>query len=179
MTPDERKRETTMRDFDTDQASARGRRLGQDFTFTLGGETFELRHGLKVGSTALNEWDPVLDRMLAKPDDIAAWPETHDGEAWKLVDDDEFLIVWRETMLGILKPGQEAALERILADEVSPLMLPDMIETIMHAVRVVTGSRPTGASSASSGGSTAPNPERADSSSRGDSSSPADAPSEI
>lgn len=158
-------------DFDAD--GNRGRRLKQEFTFTLGGETFELRHGLKVGSTVLDRWAPALDKMRATPEEQETWAEDHGGEQYVRVDDDEFLEIWQDAMLGMLRPGQEVALERVLANDLEPIMLPDLVEVILWAVRTVTGSRPTEASPDSSPGSATPSTEPEDSSSRGASSSPA------
>lgn len=173
MTP--RQGEVIVKDFDTDQDGTRGSRLAQEFGFTLGGETFELRHGLRVGSTALARWAPTLDRMRAPRDDetMKEWQEANPGEEFKRVDDDEFLEVWTETMHTLLRPGQEIALERVLANEEEPLMLPDLVEVILWAVRTVTGGRPTEASPASSDGSAAQSTEPDDTSSKGASSSPA------
>lgn len=161
-------------DFDNDPDGNRGHRLGQTFRFVLAGETFELRHGLHIGSEALDEWFPMLARMRMDEEARAADPE------YKLVDDDEFRATWRRTMLNILLPQPSAvaisaALDRVLdPDRDDPLMYRDAIDVILWAVPVVTGARPTEASPASSDGSTAPNPEPADTSSTGASSSPAD-----
>lgn len=154
------------RNFDTDPESKRGSRLAQDFSFTIGGESLELRHGVAIGSTALDRWSEVLDRFLAS-DEEKAKPE------WRKVEDDEFLETFRDTMFAILVPGSQAAFERVLANETDPLMIPDAVELLIWAVQVVTGGRPTEASSPSSGGSTAPTPEPAAASSTGGSSSPA------
>lgn len=160
-----------IKDFDTDATGLRGSRLSQDFKFRLGGETFELRHGLKVGSEVLNEWDPLLARMRT--------PLEERGEGYEPVDDEEFLEVWTRAMHGLLQPGQAATLERVLGDEVEPVMLPDLVEVILWAVRTVTGGRPTEASSASSTGSTTPSTEPDDSSSKDASSSPEADPSPV
>jgi len=165
---------TTSVNFDTDPEFSRGYRLGQTFTFTLGGEDFELLKGLRIGSTALDRWWPALRRMNATEEEQAAWPQTYDGEVWKKVDDDEFLEVWKHTMLQLLVPGQEAKLERVMdPSRVDPLMIRDAVDVILWATPVVVGRRPTEASSASSNGSPAQNPEPAASSSTGGSSSPA------
>jgi hypothetical protein len=154
------------RNFDTDPDSKRGARLAQDFAFTIGGESLELRHGVAIGSTALDRWSDVLDRFLADEDEKAK-PE------WRKVEDDEFLETFRDTMFSILVPGSQAAFERVLANETDPLMIPDAVELLIWAVQVVTGGRPTEASSPSSDGSTAPTPEPDAASSTDASSSPA------
>lgn len=156
-----------MQDFDT--IGARGSRLSNEFKFKLGGEDFELRHGLKIGSTILDGWHPVLERMMTADADR--------GDDYVPVDDEEFIAIWRSTMLGLLLPGQEAAIDRVLANESEPVMIPDLVDVILWAVQTVAGGRPTEASSASSDGSPAPNTEPAASSSKDESSSPADAPS--
>ncbi len=158
-----------VKNFDTDASGKRGSRLSAQFQFVLGGVELELRRGLKVGSDALDQWWPMLARMGVDEDTA--------GPDHKPVGDDEFLEVWRETMHSLLVPGQETALERILANEVEPVMLPDLVEVMIWAVRTVTGSRPTDASSASSNGSTAPSTVPAATSSPDVSSSPEPAPS--
>lgn len=165
-----------MKDFDTDQATKRGQRLAQSFDFKLAGETFSLRRGLQVGGHALDRWRDVLARMLADEDARAAWAETHDGAEHVEVEDEEFLDVFRETMSSLLEPGQQAALERVLGQEIEPIMIPDAFEVCFWAVGVVTG-RPTDASMPSSNGSTPPTPEPPDSSSTDESSSLAGAAS--
>jgi len=173
------------KNFDTDPETNRGYRLGQEFVFVFAGETFELRHGLAIGSNALDAWWPVLRRMNASEEDQAAWPEMFDSEGrpgtggvWTKVDDEEFLRVFRESMHNILRPGQEDKLDRILDPALDePLMIRDCVEVILWAVPVVAGARPTEASSASSNGSTAPNPEPAATSSTDDFTSPEDAAS--
>jgi hypothetical protein len=158
-----------VKDFDTDQTTKRGTRLAQSFDFKLGGETFQLRRGLQVGGHALDRWRDVLGRMLADEEERAK-PEHAE------VDDEEFLDVFRETMSGLLEPGQQAAFERVLGNETEPLMIPDAFEVCFWAVGVVTG-RPTDASMPSFNGSTLPTPEPDDSSSTADSSSPVGAAS--
>lgn len=152
--------------FDTDPDGKRGYRLGQTFTFIVGGEELELRRGLAIGSTVLDRWQSVLDRFLAAPEDRT------EEKGWHKVEDDEFVETFRETMLSILVPGSRGAFERVLANEAEPLMIPDAVELLLWAVPVVTGGRPTGAPSPSSDGSTAPTPEPAVASSTGGSSSP-------
>lgn len=156
-----------MQNFDTD--GNRAARLTQEFKFALGGEDFELRHGLKIGSTILDGWHPVLERMMTD--------EAGRGDGYEPVSDEEFVAIWRATMIGLLLPGQEAAVDRVLANETEPVTIPDLVDVILWAVRTVAGGRPTEALSASSNGSTTPNTEPGDSSSREESSSPADAPS--
>lgn len=156
-----------MQNFDTD--GQRGARLSSEFRFTLGGEDFELRHGLKIGSSVLDGWHPVLDRMMT--------PEEERGEGYVPVSDDEFVEIWRHAMVGLLLPGQAGAVDRVLANESEPVSIPDLVDVILWAVRTVSGGRPTEASSASSNGSTAPSTEPGDSSSKDESSSPAAAPS--
>lgn len=158
-----------MKDFDTDQTTKRGTRLAQSFDFKLGGETFQLRRGLQVGGHSLDRWRDVLKRMLATEEEEAK-------EGFVEVDDDEFVDCFRETMIAILEPGQQAALERILANEVEPLMIPDAFEVCFWAVGVVTG-RPTDASTPSSNGSTPQTGEPLDPSSTDASSSPVGAES--
>lgn len=166
------------KNFDTDPDTNRGYRLGQEFTFVLAGTTFELRHGLAIGSHALDGWWPVLSRMNATEADQEAWPSTHDGAAYEKVKDDEFLDAFRTAMGNLLKPGQETELDEILDPRLeNPLMIRDCVDVILWAVPVVAGARPTVASSDSSNGSTAPNPEPAASSSTDDSISPEDAAS--
>ncbi len=152
-----------MKDFDTDQGTKRGLRLAQNFDFKLGGETFQLRRGLAVGGHVLDQWRDVLRRMLATDEEQAA-------EGYVEVDDDEFLDCFRNTMGALLEPGQQAALERLLANDIEPLMIPDAFEVCFWAVGVVTG-RPTDASTPSSNGSTPPTTEPGESSSTADSSS--------
>lgn len=153
-----------MKDFDKDPATKRGARLQQDFEFALGGETFRLRNGLVVSSTAIDRWRDVLGRMLTV--------EGQEPEGHVPVEDDEFLDCFQETMRAILQPGQEAAFDRALVNDGEPLMIPDMFEVIFWAVGVVTG-RPTDAPSPSSNGSTEPTTAPAESSSTAASSSPA------
>lgn len=142
----------------------------QDASFKLGGETFKLRTGLAVGSTALDHWRDVLARMTAEDAE-------REVPGFKDVDDDEFVAAFRATMLALLEPGQEVAFDRILsADADDPIMVPDAFEVCFWAVGVVTG-RPTVASAPSSNGSTPPSTEPATPSSTGDSSSPAPAAS--
>lgn len=155
-----------VRNFDTDAQGKRGARLAQHFRFVLGGAELELRRGLKVGSEALDAWWPMLARMSQDDDAPDAKP----------VGDDEFLDTWRDTMHALLIPGQEMVLQRVLENELEPVMLPDLVEVMIWAVRTVTGSRPTDASSASSNGSTAPSTEPAGTSSPDASSSPVPAP---
>lgn len=165
-----------MKDFDTDQGTKRGTRLAQSFDFKLGGETFQLRRGLQVGGHALDRWRDVLSRMLADDEAQAKWAETHDGKEYVDVEDDEFLEAFVETMTALLEPGQQAALERVLANDAEPIMIPDAFEVCFWAVGVVTG-RPTDASMPSSNGSTPPTPEQPATSSTDDSSSPVGAAS--
>jgi hypothetical protein len=159
----------TPHNFDTDPSGNRGYRLAQAFKFVLGGEEFELRHGLHIGATALDEWFPMLARMNAS-EEARAEPD------YKPVDDDEFITVWRQAMRNIVVGGEDEVrgkLDAILdPDRLDPLMFRDAIDVILWAVPVVTGARPTEASPASSDGSTAPKQERAATSSTADSSSP-------
>jgi hypothetical protein len=155
-----------VKNFDTG-GGRRGARLAQHFRFVLGGQEFTLRRGLKVGSDALDAWWPMLARMSADEDAPDVVP----------VGDPEFLETWRATMLALLVPGQDAVLEQVLENEVEPVMLPDLVEVMIWAVRTVTGNRPTDASSASSNGSTAPSTEPVATSSPVASSSPEAAPS--
>lgn len=152
-----------MRNYDED--GPRAERLRQDFTFQLCGESVELRHGLKVGSTALDSWLPVLARMQTPLEERSA-PD------YKKVQDDEFVAVWLETMVELSVPGSLAALERILANDQVPAMIRDLVDVLVDSVNVVMGNRPTEASSGSSAGSTAPTPEPAEPSSPAASSSP-------
>lgn len=161
---------TEPKNFDTDPDGKRGWRLGQTFTFILGGEELELRRGLHIGSTVLDRWQGVLGRFLAD-DEERAKPE------WVKVGDDEFVETFRETMIAILIPGSRAAFERVLENEQEPLMIPDCVELLLWAVPVVTGGRPTQAPSPSSDGSTAPTPEP-DAASSTDASSSPDTPTE-
>lgn len=156
-----------MQNFDTE--GRRGERLSSEFKFKLGTEDFELRHGLKIGSTILDGWHPVLERMMT--------PEEERGDGYEPVSDDEFVAIWRATMIGLLLPGQEGAVDRVLGNETEPVSIPDLVDVILWAVRTVAGGRPTEASSASSNGSTAPSTEPEDTSSKDESSSPAAAPS--
>lgn len=153
-----------MKDFDRDETTKRGTRLSQDFEFKLGGETFRLRNGLAITSKVLDRWRDVLGRMLTA--------EADQKPDFKVVEDDEFLDCFQETMRAILAPGQDAAFERALVNDAEPLMIPDAFEVCFWAVGVVTG-RPTDASSPSSSGSTTPTTEPAEPSSTDDSSSPA------
>lgn len=169
------------KDFDSDPNTRRGGRLALDREFKLGGESFRLRSGLKVGGDALEDWRDVLGRMTRQSAfDRAEAAQIEDQslpapvplpEGHTVVQDEEFVPVAHATLHALLAPGQETALDRVLANDESPIMIPDLFEVVFWAVGVVTG-RPTDASSPSSSGSTTPTTEPVTPSSTDDSSSP-------
>lgn len=132
-----------MRDFDTDTATSRARRLA-DRDFTIGGLPFRLRASKDVPSAAVEAYREMWSRLI-------------DPDA-PTVQDPEYVAAWAELMRNVLEPGQA---EHLIAlgqpGTVDAITIPDAIEVAEWAVGVVAG-RPMGASSASSNGSTAPIP---------------------
>lgn len=146
-----------MRDFDTDTATSRARRLA-DRDFTIGGLPFRLRDSKDVPADAVDRYRAMWARLI-DPNSPS-------------VQDPEYVEGWADLMRNVLVDGQA---EHLIAlgepGTVDAITIPDAIEVAEWAVGVVAG-RPMGASSASSRGSTAPTPAPAGSPSTAPSLSP-------
>lgn len=147
-----------MKDFDTDPTTRRAQRLA-DRDFTIGGLPFRLRPSKDIPQDALERWRVVWTQML-DPDQPA-------------VLDPDFLAAFYDFMGHVLEEGQFEHFETVCkpggADD--PITIEDAVDLVMWAAGVVA-SRPIGASSASSNGSTAPTTEPDASSSTEPSTSP-------
>lgn len=147
-----------MKDFDTDPTTRRARRL-VDRDFTIGGLPFRLRASKDIAPDALDRWRLVWGQMT----DDAAPP----------VLDPDFLAAFYDFMENVLEQGQFEHFRAICdpggADD--PITMGDAVDLVMWATGVVA-SRPIGASSASSSGSTTRTTEPDGSSSTAPSTSP-------
>lgn len=137
-----------MRDFDTDPSTGgRARRLA-DRDFTIAGLPFRLRRAKDVPSDAIERYRAMWAQLI-DPDQPS-------------VTDPEYVEGFHDLMSNVLEPGQA---EHLIAlgepgGAENPITIPDAIELAEWAVGVVA-SRPIGALSASSNGSTTPMTEPA------------------
>lgn len=115
-----------MKDFD----AARREREKRDRSFTIGGQEFTRKVGLR-------------------PEELLLWNEATSGE--KVPTEKEWIDVYDETVLAMLEPGQEDKWTQVRADQANPLTVHDLLELIKWLLTELSG-RPTGQPSDSSDG---------------------------